>query len=71
MSEQLQSTSLPATGYIRLPIFCGVTGFGKSKIYDLIKAGLAPKPHKVGRSSLWDVDEVRGFLEDIKAGKLA
>ena len=41
----------------RLQSKCG--GLGKTKMYELIKLGLIPKPVKIGRASLWveaDVD---------------
>lgn len=71
MSANLQVPNLPLEGFIRLPALCALCGFRKTKVYGLMKAGLCPKPVKAGRASLWPVDEVRRFLEDIRNGRLA
>lgn len=39
-----------------------VTGMGRTKIYDLIKKGVFPKPTKIGRASLWHSDAIQAFL---------
>lgn len=69
MSTKIQA--LPHEGFIRLPQCLSYSGLCKTKFYALMAAGLAPKPRKVGRASLWEVGEFQEFLAKIARGELA
>ncbi|WP_417464319.1 helix-turn-helix transcriptional regulator [Kordiimonas sp.] len=50
--------------FIRLPAIERKTGFKKSCLYDWIQRGLFPAPIKIGRSSVWDADDVDNWITD-------
>ncbi|MFP6861268.1 helix-turn-helix transcriptional regulator [Pseudomonas sp.] len=56
---------------IKLPEVCRQAGFGKSAIYDMIKAGTFPGPIKLGYGSRWSQREVQAWVEEQKNGRLA
>jgi len=47
---------------VRIPEACRITGIGRSKLYELIKAGDIPTI-KVGSMTLVPVKGLEGFLE--------
>ena len=58
------STTLPQTGFARLPAVLAVYPVSKSKLYDDIKHGKFPPPIKLSeRISAWKVETLREFLE--------
>jgi len=54
----------PVDRLIRLPEVLSLTGFSKSLLYQLVRRGQFPKPHKVGRAVLWKLSEVNRFISD-------
>ncbi|MDR1612922.1 MAG: AlpA family phage regulatory protein [Planctomycetota bacterium] len=50
---------LPAEGLVRLPTVLGVLGISRSKVYSDMKNGLFPRPVKLGRISVWRVEDIR------------
>jgi hypothetical protein len=68
------TASLPAEGFVGIDLLInqpprkdrpgriGVFGIGRSKYYELIRAGAIPLPKKIGRKSLMDVATVRQVL---------
>jgi predicted DNA-binding transcriptional regulator AlpA len=69
--EDLQmkpATTLPETGYIRLPTVLSVLPMAKSTFYLGIKNNKYPKPTKLSeRISAWRVEDIRRLLEDLAA----
>lgn len=39
-------------------------GVGKTKLYDMIKAGEFPKPIKIGKLSRWSTEQVSRWIRD-------
>lgn len=49
----------------RLPQVRQVTGFGRSHIYQMVRDGKFPKPHKIGiRAVGWDSVEVDRWIAE-------
>lgn len=69
MSTMIQAP-LPTEGFIRLPQCLSYSGLCRTAFYSFVASGLAPKPRKVGRVSLWEVGEFREFLRKIDRGEL-
>lgn len=44
---------------------------GKTSVYKLVKAGLLPKPVKIGGSARWIDAEVEAAIEAMKAARAA
>ena len=58
---------LPSEGKIRLPMVKAVTGLSRSTIYKLINEGRFPSQQNYGgRIVVWDVADIRTFLENGK-----
>ena len=54
-----QETSLPTTGYLRLPQVLALFPVGRSSFYAGIKKGLYPAPVKLGkRTSAWRAEDI-------------
>ena len=67
-SEPAQPVTLPASGYIRLPLVLAYTGLSKSTWYAGVKDGIYPRQHKIGRRAVgWDVDDIRSWQQANKA----
>lgn len=62
-----KAITLPNEGFIRIEVAMTVMGCKKTKFQKGIREGIIPKPHKWGRTSLWDVNEIRAAIEKIKA----
>jgi predicted DNA-binding transcriptional regulator AlpA len=56
----------PASQYrlLRLPQVQELFPVSQATIYNKIKDGTFPAPHKIGRSSFWKLTEVEDFLKD-------
>lgn len=54
----------------RLPQILIRYGISRSK-YQLVAAGIAPKPLKFGRASIWTEEQLLAFDERVKRGELA
>lgn len=66
-SKVVNVINLPQEGFVRLETAMTVFGCKKTKFLDGVREGVIPKPHKWGRTSLWDVNELREAIERIKA----
>jgi prophage regulatory protein len=67
-----QRTTLPETGFVRLPAVLHVTGMGKSCWWAGVKSGKFPAPIKAGpRMTVWDVDDIRAYIARVKAQRTA
>jgi prophage regulatory protein len=49
---------------VRLPECLHIVGMGRSAWFDLVKAGTAPQPVKIGRAALWVTSELQRFIAD-------
>ena len=65
--DAIKAIILPNEGFIRLETAMRVFGCKKTKFLEGVREGVIPKPHKWGRPSLWDVNEIRAAIENIKA----
>ena len=50
--------------FIKIQEVLTMTGVGKTYVYKCIAEGKLPKPIKLGRSSLWLLDEVVSWMEE-------
>ena len=55
------------TRFLKRPVVSEISGHSRSGIYANIKAGLWPRPVKLGRTSVWPEHEI----EAINAARLA
>jgi prophage regulatory protein len=56
---------LPEIGFVRLPQILAVLPMGKSTFWNRVKAGIYPKPKKLGaKISVWRVEDIRKILAD-------
>ena len=62
-------STLPETGFIRLPLVLAVIPISKSSLYDGIRKGIYPAPVKLSeRTSAWRVEDIRALIEKHKGG---
>jgi prophage regulatory protein len=56
---------------VRLREFCDRIGYGKTRVYDLIKEGKLPAPVRLpgGRAVAWDEAVVDALVDRIAAGE--
>lgn len=66
-TTEIKELILPKEGFVRIEIAMAIFGCKKTKFQKGIKEGVIPKPHKWGRTSLWDVDEIRDAIEKLKS----
>ena len=58
------STSLPETGFIRLPRLLTFIPFSRSTLYLKVKQGTFPAPVKLSeRVAAWKVETIREYIE--------
>lgn len=58
-----QKSSLPETGFLRLPAILELIPIGKSTLWLWVKQGKFPKPFKLGqRTTAWRVEDVNLFI---------
>ena len=65
------SSQLPLEGLVTLKQVRAVYPVSKTTLYKEIKNGTFPRQRKKGKSSYWDVSEVRQFLKTLGANMLA
>ncbi len=54
---------LPDSAHVRLPVVCGLRGCSPATVWRHVKAGLIPKPEKIGLNiSAWRVGSLRRAL---------
>lgn len=70
MNGEHQSGAGDATAHagterlIRLPECLQAVSLGRTAWLDLVKAGTAPQPVKIGRATCWVWSEVQAFIAD-------
>jgi predicted DNA-binding transcriptional regulator AlpA len=68
MNEIPTAATPPAAGtpeqLLRLPATLARVGLGRSAWLDLVKAGRAPQPVKIGRASAWLASEVAAWIAE-------
>lgn len=65
--------TLPTMGFVGIWVIVnnpkkktlGVMGIGRTSWLEGVKAGIYPKPIKIGRSTLWRVDQIRELIEKL------
>jgi len=68
MNNTDRKTSLPETGFIRLPSILSIYPVCKSAWYSGIKKGIYPAPVKLSeRTAAWRVEDVRALIEQKSA----
>lgn len=50
---------------IRFPELKRKVGLGRTKIYEMIGEGSFPAPVKIGRASLWKINQVDAWIEKV------
>jgi len=64
-----QSTSLPETGFLRLPQVLKIVPVGKSTWWAGVKDGRYPKGQKLSpRTTAWKVEDIRKLVKDLSSG---
>ncbi len=68
-------TALPSEGFCSIKALAqpgGVTPWGRSSLFSLIRQGRFPQPERFGaRCTRWRVDAIREYLADPRAWELA
>lgn len=59
--------SMPETGYVRTPVVLALFGISRPTLYRWIKLSRIPAPKTIGRSSLFQVGQLRACLEGIQS----
>lgn len=59
--------SMPDTGYVRAPVVLALFGISKATLWRWIKLSRIPAPKTVGRSSLFQVGQLRACLENLQS----
>lgn len=54
---------------IRMPEVTQTIGLSRATIYRMIDKGEFPQPVRQGRTSAWPLNEVRAYLEAVKASR--
>ena len=68
MGVSIKFADLPPEALIRMPQLRALTGLGKTSIYKYMRAGVLPKPVRLGeRLSAWRAGEVSEALQRIGA----
>jgi hypothetical protein len=75
----MQMNPLPQTGFLRLPQIIGdpkatppippIIPIKKSCWWDGVKTGRFPKPVKLGRCTMWRVEDIRALIASVKGEK--
>jgi len=58
---------MPSNGYVRAPVVRELFGISKATMYRWILASRIPAPKKMGRTSLFQVGELRACLEEVQS----
>jgi predicted DNA-binding transcriptional regulator AlpA len=63
---QTEKITLPETGFVRLPQILKLIPVGESTWWARVKAGIYPKPVKLGeRTSAWRAEDIRALIEQL------
>lgn len=70
MTNSPPADSLPATGFVRLPVILRIFPVSKATWWDGVKSGRFPKSVKLGpRTTAWRVEDIRELIQ--RAGRAA
>jgi len=58
---------LPDNGYVRAPVVRALFGIANATMYRWIIAGRIPAPKKIGRTSLFQVGQLRACMENVQS----
>lgn len=59
-----ESTQLPATGFVRLPVILSVFPVSRATWWNGVRSGKYPASHKLGpRMTAWKVEDIRALIE--------
>lgn len=70
-AESSITEQYPQDRLIRIEEVQELLGIGRTSIYDLVKSKKLDAPLKIGRSSLWSLNAVNTFIENLKVGYAA
>ena len=60
------STTIPTTGFLRLPQILALFPISKTSWWEGCKEGRFPKPVKLGpRTTAWKAEDIAGLIEQI------
>lgn len=59
------TNKLPEEGLVKLPAVEAFTSLKKSTIYKCVREGTFPAPVKVAGATLWNVKDLREWLESL------
>jgi len=54
---------------IRMPELKSIVALSRATIYRLVQEGRFPQPVRQGRTSAWPLNEVRAYVESVKASR--
>lgn len=54
----------PADQLLRLPTVLATVGLGRTAWLEMVKAGRAPAPIKIGRATAWPASEVHAWIAE-------
>lgn len=61
-------TTIPTTGFLRLPQILAIFPISKSAWWEGCKIGRYPKPVKLGpRTTVWRAEDIRAFIERVSS----
>ena len=61
-----QSTTLPETGFARLPVVLSLISVSKLAWWAGVKSGKYPKSYKLGvRTTAWKVEDIRALIDSM------
>ena len=64
-------SSLPDTGYIRLPTVLQIIPVSRSTWWEGVRTGRFPAPVKIGGVTAWRVEDIHALIARISDGELA
>ena len=57
---------MPDSGYVRAPVVLALLGISNSTLWRWVKSSRIPAPKTIGRSSLFQVGQLRACLENLQ-----
>ena len=64
MSTESRTPTTTGDRAVKIDVVMDRTGFGRTHVYAMIKAGEFPKPTKFGRQSRWSEKALDAWLRD-------
>ncbi|MBO0611696.1 helix-turn-helix transcriptional regulator [Thiothrix fructosivorans] len=66
IERQLLASTFPIDGRVTAKQVGAFLGVSKSKLYLMVRDGELPSPTKIGLSSYWSADFIRGLVSEIE-----